>query len=205
VNNLIDFTRLFDRSNSKRDKFLSRLLGLFSEDIVRIWARDPLSPYEDLGRPTVIDLSVQKSSVMDFMLRHKDTGALFVTEMKCWPEYEGYRWLKLAASAGVLEKLKEPAAFVRFLAMARDLDRKFYAVRVQGKSVEWSGCILVWCSADEHEVIFAREQYLFHDVLSLDHIITDLIIWQNEEYKQFLQEREAWCLYLFAGLQNEYR
>jgi hypothetical protein len=47
------FPMLFRSSSSARDKFLSRLFGIFSEEIVRIWCRAPDAPYEDLGRPTI--------------------------------------------------------------------------------------------------------------------------------------------------------
>ena len=47
------FEALFRTSSSSRDKFLARLFGLFSEDLVRLWCRNPKAPYEDLGRPNI--------------------------------------------------------------------------------------------------------------------------------------------------------
>lgn len=44
---------LFHSKDPARDNFLSRLFGMFNEDIVRYWARDEQAPYENEGRPTL--------------------------------------------------------------------------------------------------------------------------------------------------------
>src|SRR6266496_4310513 len=88
---------LFRSSSSSRDKFLSRLFGIFSEDIVRIWCNDPRSPYENIGRPTIKPAVGGKGYTLDFALRREQTGAIFISEMKCELEYEGYKYLVLAS------------------------------------------------------------------------------------------------------------
>jgi hypothetical protein len=45
------FEDFFHSESPARDKFLSRLFGLFSEDVVRHWCGCPEAPYGDLGRP----------------------------------------------------------------------------------------------------------------------------------------------------------
>ena len=50
----MNFNQIFDvqhlnNKNEARDKFLSRVIGIFSEENVRIWCRSDISPYEDLG------------------------------------------------------------------------------------------------------------------------------------------------------------
>ena len=49
------FVAAFKRPGApgSRGKYLSRVFGIFSEEIVRIWAADPRAPFEDLGRPTL--------------------------------------------------------------------------------------------------------------------------------------------------------
>ena len=44
-----EFFRQPDRPG--RDKYLSRLFGIFSEEVVRAWCTLPTARYEDIGRP----------------------------------------------------------------------------------------------------------------------------------------------------------
>lgn len=60
------FERLFRSGNARADKFMSRLFGIFSEDIVRCWAKDPQCPYEDLGRPTLKRPDEKRGYTLDF-------------------------------------------------------------------------------------------------------------------------------------------
>ena len=56
ANSSFEFENIFRRDDSKpnfRDKFLSRMFGIFSEEIVRTWCDNLKSLYEDLGRPTL--------------------------------------------------------------------------------------------------------------------------------------------------------
>ena len=89
------FDSFFKTPNSPRDKYLSRLFGLFNEDVVRHWCALPETPYSDLGRPTLKLPGEARGYTLDFTLQHKGTGQVFVSEMKCWLEYEGYRYLRL--------------------------------------------------------------------------------------------------------------
>lgn len=36
------------------------------------------------------------------------------------------------------------------------------------------------------------------DVLSLERIITDLLIWDNQDYSKFMERRATWCQELFS-------
>ncbi|MGF1665790.1 MAG: hypothetical protein ACFCVC_05910 [Acidimicrobiia bacterium] len=79
-----------------RDKFLSRLFGLSNEEVVRAWAADERAPYEDLGRPTLRWPADAAWHTLDFTLRRRSDGAVFVAEMKCDLEFEGYRYIRLS-------------------------------------------------------------------------------------------------------------
>lgn len=79
-----------------RGKYLSRVFGIFSEEIVRQWASDPRCPYENLGRPTLRKRGDRVGSTLDFTLRHKSTGKSYVTELKCEIEYQNYKYLVLS-------------------------------------------------------------------------------------------------------------
>jgi hypothetical protein len=79
-----------------RDKFLSRLLGLFSEEVVHYWCAQEKSPYENLGRPTLWAPGASRGHTLDFTLRERHRGKTFVAELKCELEYENYKYLRLA-------------------------------------------------------------------------------------------------------------
>ncbi len=89
---------IFKTSLPQRDKFLSRLPGIFSEEVVHHWCQCSQSTYENLGRPTLRPLDKNKRYTLDFTLRKRTSSERFVAEMKCWPEYENYYYLRITSS-----------------------------------------------------------------------------------------------------------
>ena len=191
-----DFLALFKTEIPARDKFLSRLFGIFNEEIVRCWARDPRAPYEDLGRPTLKAPGDARGYTLDFTLRRRTDGATFVAEMKCKLEYERYRYLTLT-SPDQLAHHRKPA-FTAFLKAARQPDR--YAVRIGGKPITVHGAILIWGRVTDAGRRAVIDRHGFADVLSLESIITDLQTTENAEYRALLRRLAAWAAELFAGL-----
>ena len=91
----VTFQNLFQSNNRPRDKFLARLFGIFSEELVRCWARDNQSPYRNLGRPTVKPTGQQRGYTLDFTFESKSDRQVYIAELKCELEYENYRFLTL--------------------------------------------------------------------------------------------------------------
>ena len=192
----LNLKSLFQSSNGCRDKFLSRLFGIFNEDIVRTWCNDPRSPYENVGRPTIKPATVRKGHTLDFALRERQTESIFVSEMKCELEYDQYKYLVLT-SPDQLEHHKG-AAFQVFLDIARN--HHIYPITIDAKTAEVNGAILVWGHCTEEGRARVCKHYGFHTVLSLQDIINDLQAWKNEEYVKFLDQRQEWCKELFENL-----
>ncbi len=191
------FQQLFRSGNVRRDKFLARLFGIISEEIVRCWGKAPQAPYEDLGRPTLKEQSGSKrGSTLDFTFRSKDDGSVYVVEMKCELEFEHYRYLVLE-SASQLYHHKQPA-FQRFLEVAKDQSR--YTVFVSGRPQPVNGSILIWGSYTDQGRIRVRDYYGFSDILSVENMIRDLLLWHNQDYLDVLQRYADWCGHLFDGL-----
>ena len=70
-----DFDEFFRQAELGRAAFLSRLLGLFSEQVVQHWCRYPAAAYENLGRPTLREAGTRSPwQTLDFTLRHRGTG-----------------------------------------------------------------------------------------------------------------------------------
>jgi hypothetical protein len=191
------FQRLFRSGNARRDKFLARLFGIISEEIVRCWARNPEAPYADLGSPTLKEPSVgNRGSTLDFTFRSKDDGTVYVVEMKCELEYDNYRYLVLE-SASQLDHHKSPA-FQKFLEMTKDNTR--YTVFVNRRLQIVHGTMLIWGSYTDQGRMSVRDHYGFRDVLSVESMISDLLRWHDQEYLDLLQSYENWCTEVFAGL-----
>lgn len=202
----ISFVDVFKTSNSQRDNFLARLFAMFSEEPVRIWGESDDAAYEYLGRPTLKRPGESRGRTIDFALKSKGDGRVFVAELKCELAFQNYGYLVLNSVAQVQRHVKErKEAFVRFVDMARD--PAAYAVSVTDRSgrsrpIDASGAILVWGSVTEEGRRAVMEEFGFTDVLSVEEIIGDLLRTENRAYLSFITERERWCSELFRAMQN---
>jgi len=101
LRSLMNFESLFItekepfKGKSERDKFLSRVFGIFSERIVEIWCQNPKAPFSNIGRPTIYYDEEGNYCTLDFLLKD-EKGELFVTEMKCEIEYQRYKFFTLS-------------------------------------------------------------------------------------------------------------
>lgn len=138
------FNLLLQRTASPvaRAKFLSKIFGFFSEEIVSLWARDDRAPYENLGRPTIKTLGNNRGHTLDFTLRQRSSGNIYVAEMKCEIEYQNFKYFVLE-KVEQLEHYKKPA-FDAFLKSARYSSDQ--TVHAGGKGINTHGAILIWGS-----------------------------------------------------------
>ena len=179
-----------------RAKFLSRIFAIFSEELVALWANDSRASYENLGRPTMGTAASPKRHTLDFTLRERATGKVFVAEMKCEIEYQNFRYLRLESVDQLTHHKKE--AFEAFLGAAmRPADT---VVAVCKRAIAIDGAILIWgatTASGREEVMQSKG---LHDVLSVEDICRQLSTWEHKEYRQLLEERSKWTLELVAGL-----
>lgn len=193
------FIEIFDASGDLghlRAKYLSRLFGIFSERIMSIWAEDERAPYENLGRPTVRGLQDVRGHTLDFTLRERATGKVYVSEMKCEIEYLNFRFFHLE-DIRQLDHHTKPA-FEAFRRSART--PAGMNVRVRGQGVLVDGAILIWGSVCPEAKGRIQAETGFHDILSLDCICADLARWQNPDFLGMIAQYRAWSDRLFDGL-----
>ncbi len=196
------FQQLFQTHNLDRDNFLSRVFGIFNEKIVRCWAHDPHAPYEDLGRPTLQLPILQRQCTLDFTFRSRADGRIYIAEMKCELAYQNYRYLTLEHPAQLDHHAHRPA-FQIFLDAAQNPGHYHDNVRVQGGDpLPIHGAILVWGRYTDEGRDRVMAHYGFADVLSLENIVRDLLVWQNQEYMNLICNYQRWCMELFNGLLN---
>lgn len=179
-----------------RGKYLSRVFGIFSEEIVRVWASDDRCPYEDLGRPTLRKRGERLGSTLDFTFRHKTSGQIYVAELKCEIEYQNYKYLVLSDAKQLVHHNK--SAFTALLdAATQSPERQTF---VRGKEVEISGAVLIWGATTEEGRRSAMETYGFFEVLTMADIVHDLKRWGHESYRRLIEDRRSWANEMFEAL-----
>lgn len=188
---------IFNTGVAARDKFSSRLFGLFSEDVVRDWCAAPQSRFANVGRPTLYADGEARGYTLDFALQPPDATGVFVAEMKCELEFEGYRYLTLE-TASQIEHHRSPA-FLRFLDLSFDPQR--FEVRIGGRPRDVLGTILVWGAASQAGKAAAKERYGFSDVLTVDECLADLKSWGGATpWRERVDRLRGWSNSLFDGL-----
>lgn len=199
--NGMDFEQFFKSTEQARDAFLSRLFGLFNEDVVRNWCRCPQAPYEDLGRPTLWKKgSPTLHPTLDFTLRERALGGrTFVAEMKCELQYEGYKYLRLTDAGQLTHHAKAPGiAFKWFLESA--LAPGAFDVRVAGKPVLVDGTILIWGAVAPEGSAAVNDAYGISAILSVEAMIRDLRRWQPAHWVARVRQLRLWANQLFDVL-----
>lgn len=182
--------------SAARGKYLSRVFGIFSEEIVRIWASDPRAAYEDLGRPTLRTDGEKSGSTLDFTFRSRETSKAYVAELKCEIEYQDYRYLVLAESHQLGHHSK-PAFAALLAAAAKQPELRAY---VGKKEIVIDGAILVWGAATPSGRALVSAEKGFFAVLTLAEIIADLQAWRSENYRALLEHRRAWSNEMYDAL-----
>jgi hypothetical protein len=192
------FTEFFRQSGSdpRRAKFLSRLFGLFSEELVRIWSGDVRAPYSEIGRCTIYDPKLPKPSTLDFTFIERSSERAFVVEMKCEIEFQNFKFLTLNNPLQLEHHKKD--SFKAFLsAAARDGDQ---TTKVKGRLQKTEGAILIWGAVSPDGRQSCMAQYGFHDVIGVDQIIEDLVLWNSSEFAAFIEQLNVWSNDLFSFL-----
>ena len=195
------FEEILRSSKPARDKFLSRLFGLFSEDIVRYWCNCPQAAYEDLGRPTLKVPGASRGPTLDVTLCNRATGKLFFAEMKSKLEFENYRYLRLETALQVQHHhvpSGAPTAFKRFVRLIKD--PSCINVFVAGKSVTVFGTILSWGAISPDGVTSTLSEYGFADVLSVESMLDDLARWGTADWSERLNQIRDWSNELLDDL-----
>jgi hypothetical protein len=192
------FLSIFQQQSapSARGKYLSRVFGIFSEEIVRLWASDSRSPYEDLGRPTLRKRGENSGSTLDFTLRHKDSGRLYAAELKCEIEYQNYKYLILS-DVQQLNHHNKAAFFALLDAAAKAPEQQAF---VNGKETRLDGAILIWGAVTPEGRRAVMNEKGFFEVLTIAEIINDLRTWGYEPYKVLVEQRRSWSNELFDAL-----
>lgn len=200
------FKHFFQRGDSRRDNFLARLLGLFSEDLIAAWCECPQCPWVNLGRPTLSGHT--KRLTLDFTLRERNGDKIYFAEMKCWITFDNYKHLRLesAEQLGRMARLPGQAGLFRFLTACRDPDS--ISVTIGGKPVVTQGGILIWASVSQQGRNEVIESFQIHEVLSVEDVLDDLVQWQPEHWLQRVVELRKWSSslysYLLRGTANEH-
>ena len=176
----------FQNGPKEKGAFLSRVFGIFNEEIIRIWARDPQSPYSISDRrPTLYDESGRYT--LDFLFIRD--GHSYVSEMKCEIQYQNYKYWMLE-DASQLEHHRGRRAFDLFLEVARDP----VSINVRaGSEIKPSGAILVWGAVSPNGAQSVQDRFGICDVISMEDCVRDLVKWGSSDYRELIAEKRDWC------------
>lgn len=183
------------KGKSKRDKFLSRVFGIFNEEIIRIWCENDKSPLQDMGRPTIYDKD-GKQYTLDFLFKDEE-NRLFVAEMKCEIEYQKYKFLTLQ-DQNQLKHHQNKRAFQLFLEIAEDPNR--YDIKCNKELIKVNGTALIWGRTSTEGIHNIRNSFAISHIFSAESIIADLMRWNDQNYLDFIRQYDTWSSSLFSGL-----
>src|SRR5262249_18461062 len=151
-----------------------------SEEVVALWASDPRSPFQGLGRPTIKTPGDRRGHTLDFTLRDRSTNLVYVAEMKCEIEYLGFTYFVLER-LDQLDHHKKPAFAALLRAAKGDGSQEVY---LDGKKIEVHGAILIWGAATDEGKRAVVEEKGFHTVLTVADICRDLASWNHKGFQE---------------------
>lgn len=198
---MLTFLDFFRQPNLPgRDKYLSRLFGLFSENVVRAWCTLPDSPYDNIGRPYLKRRGEARGHTLDFTLRERASGQVYIAEMKCELEFEGYRYLQLRSPDQVRHH-EGGQAFRKFMEVAHEPNA--IPVTVGGQATEISGAVLVWGAATPEGADAVRKAYGLYEVLTVEGMLPALRANPPAEWSEQIKLLRIWSWDLFEFLLPE--
>lgn len=169
---------------------------MFAEEVVHCWSEDERAPYENLGRPTLRAVGDPALATLDFTLRSRADGRVYVAEQKAELAFERYRYLRLTDASQIAHhKLR---AFNWFRDVA--LDPASHAVQVMAKPITVHGAILVWGATTPEGKAAAIATYGFADVLSIEDMLRDLRAWATPAWIARVEQLRGWSNELFDAL-----
>lgn len=192
----MSFEEIFRSDDAQRDKFLARLFGIFSEEVVRCWCSDRNSRYENLGRPQLRAVRSSKKHTLDFTLRERKSGRIFIGEQKFWPEYKGYRLLRIETAKQFDEFWDD--TFQAFIECAAKPDK--FRVSCDAGDFQPSGAVFVTGAISESGLGKIRKEFHFHEVLSLETLMDELVSSRDPCWREAVEKRSRWSRELFSAL-----
>ncbi len=200
-----------DDNYCKREKFLSRVFGIFSEEIVGIWCQHKKSPYKNLGRPSLYDGDGKYTrTTLDFTFQDKD-NKVYIVEMKSEIQYENFKYFHLNNEdelKGFLSHHRKKQAFKRFEELGKNPDN--YIVKyldsktnIKYKVEKIAGIILIWGKVNQ-DIEGRKNIGGFHQVLSVERMISDLITWNKDDgdkkFIEMIDIHQCWSNDMFDQL-----
>lgn len=197
---------LYSKENKLKVNFLSRIYGVFSEEIVKIWCdNENNKEFEYIGKPH-INIGNRKPLELDHLLKSKNT--YFIVEQK---NFHGYKNGKLASMEDT------DSFFKNFETWSKEKSKNqkskawdiFINFREHPKEVKYNGesfpdikTLLIWSKGTpEGKRKFIENSGIgVSEVLFLLDIKNDLIQWDDQKYKELIKGKKEWIDELFNDL-----
>ncbi len=201
----------WEENSSKQNNYLSRLIGLFGEEISEKWLANDNSAYSNFGRPTIywIEEGKKKRATLDFLIERE--GKIYIVEQKNFFAYNKGRlrtidssddFRKAFASWNTTKNKATPAwkIFNSFEQHEYEIKigKKEYR-KLDGKVVFWSDLI----EADKDYFLTLSEELnrtRYNDAIGLVQMINDLKRWKDTDYEALIENYIQWNKDLFDNL-----
>ncbi|MBK9222222.1 MAG: hypothetical protein IPO16_08865 [Saprospiraceae bacterium] len=184
--------------------FLSRIFGVFSEEIVKIWCDNKNNnDFEYIGKPHIKEGN-KRPIVLDHLLKSKNT--YFIVEQK---NFHGYKNGKLSSmedtdeffknfeswSIGKSKNQKSKAwdIFINFTKKPKE-------VKYDGKIIPQAKTLLIWSKGTDVGRYKFVQKYGISKVLFLEQMKNDLIKWKDPAYIKLIKDKKKWIAQLFNDL-----
>ena len=192
------------KENSTKTNFLSRILGVFSENIVDFWLENEKCPYRSLGRPSLYSVDNKKLATLDFTFQNKSDNKNYIVEQKC---FFGFKNGKLCSMSTYEIFIKEFEKWSTAKANSTpawkyfsNFSKERYDVKVKTKKIETEGTILLWASCEKEGAEKFQEELGISKIIGVDSIISDLKQWEDNNYSKFIDTRKNWIIELLDNL-----
>ena len=125
--------------------------------------------------------------------------------MKCEIQYKNFKYFHINDEnklEGFLVHHQKKQAFKRFEELGKNPDSyivKYLGSEKKHKEVKIAGIILIWGKVGQ-ENIENKSIGGFHQILSVERMISDLIEWEDEKFKSMVNEYQCWSNDIFDQL-----
>jgi hypothetical protein len=200
----MNFESIYKKLQKEDKPFIAKMFGIIGEEIVSIWLRNSKCQYMDTGRPTVY--SGKTKATLDFTFLDKSSNRCYMVEQKNLLSYHNEKLRKITNTKdfwGSFDKWsnakqKSTDAWDIFLKFPKNTILK----QKRNEQTKIWGRILIWGSCDEAGRKKMMKKFHFYDILSLENIVKDLMVWKDVEYVKWRSNKNHLVNNIFDNLKQ---
>ena len=184
----MELQKIFKNADEKQNNLLTRVFGIFSEEIINCWLAYPDCEYKNLGRPSIYKKN-ERPSTLDFLFEKKkgtNKGALYIVEQKCLFSYNKGNLLCMTETnlehfeKWSTQKAKYSKAWKDFREIHSYLKNEDVVIKWKGSTPELTkkvvGNILIWGKWMDNT---KHADPKIDKIISMESIMNEMNEWDN--------------------------